>query len=72
MKFTWCDIYFVQAVSNGHENSKPCRLASCQDTAAAVPPDMYKSARVHSTLLAALIIKAVTSFVHYVALENIH
>ena len=49
------DIYLVQAVSNGHENSKPCRPASCEDTAAAVPPDVSETARACSTLLAALI-----------------
>ncbi len=50
------DIYFVQAVSNGQENSKPCQPASCQDTTAAVTPDARETARAHSSQLAALIL----------------
>ncbi len=52
---TGTDIYLVQTVSNGHKNSKLCRPASCEDTAAAATPDVRKVVRARSSLFAALI-----------------
>ncbi len=58
------DIYLVQAVSNGQEISKPRGPASCEDTAAAAPPDVRKAAKARSALLAALIIRVLTPKVY--------
>ncbi len=67
---TGSDIYLVQAVSNGHENSKPRRPSSCENTAAAAPPDMSKVARSRTMLLAALIIVFIRFFL-FALLEHI-
>ncbi len=55
MVATGSDIYLVQTVSKSHKNSMLCRPASCEDTAAATPPDMRKGAKARPLLLAALI-----------------
>ncbi len=59
---TGSDIHLIQEVSNSHKNSKPCRPASCEDTATAAPLDVHERTKARSFLFAALFILIISHF----------